>query len=371
LAEFEAAGIPPEAITIVMATGTHGAPQPGALKRKVGELAASRCQLRIHDHLKDVVRLGRTSFGTPVFANRIVAGADYVIGIGGVYPQHTTWFGGGSKLVLGVLGERSIANLHYRHWKLDTRYALDNDFRQDLNEVAALVGLKTSISLHINGHRKAVRMSTGDPRAFYSDEATFSRDAFRVPMPGDADVVISNAYPMDLSLTFAQAKGTTPLKHASPTASRVVVASCPEGDGHHGLFPLVRVPRHYYRVQWLRRQLIARAELRQKIVWRLKMADRRPAVPAEPQAASRPTAVPASMPPAPSRQIHLYRPLPEAGSLDVAGTGIRVSPEWDDVLAHIAREQGGRRQLRAVVYPCSPLQILDFTDELAAAGADR
>jgi nickel-dependent lactate racemase len=48
-----------------------------------------------------------------VLVNRHVAAADYVIGIGGVYPQNSTGFGGGAKLALGVLGRRSIVNLHY------------------------------------------------------------------------------------------------------------------------------------------------------------------------------------------------------------------------------------------------------------------
>ena len=48
-----------------------------------------------------------------MLVNRHVAAADYVIGIGGAYPQNSTGFGGGAKFALGVLGRRSIVNLHY------------------------------------------------------------------------------------------------------------------------------------------------------------------------------------------------------------------------------------------------------------------
>lgn len=352
LAELEAAGIRNEAVTIVMATGTHGAPGlPGAFAKKVGELAASRCQLRVHDHLRDVVRVGRTSFGTPVLVDRHVASADYVIGVGGIYPQHTTWFGGGSKLVLGVLGERSIANLHYRHWSLNARYALDNEFRQDLNEVAILAGLRTSVAVHVDARRRPVRVTAGDPKAFYAEAARYSAEAFRAPPPGDADVVVCNAYPMDVSLTAACTKGTIPFKHASPTASRLLVAACPEGNGHHGLFPFVDVPRYHYRIQRLRRQLIGRDHLVQKARSELRRL--------------RPSGAPASAAQSPEPwPIHMFRPVPDAPEADAAGAGITISPTWADLLAYVKHEQGAGRRLRAVVYPCAPLQTLDLPGRL-------
>ncbi|MGH9076860.1 MAG: lactate racemase domain-containing protein [Acidimicrobiales bacterium] len=353
LAEFEAAGIPPEQVTLVMATGTHGPPGSSrAMERKAGQLAATRCRVLVHDHLGDVVRLGRTSYGTPVLVNRDVAESDYVVGIGGVYPQHTTWFGGGTKLVLGVLGERSIAHLHYRHWGLLGSYALENDFRRDLGEVAAMAGLRTSMSVHIDAYRRPVRVSAGDPESFYPGAARYSRETYSVPTPGDADVVIANAYPMDLSLTFATSKGTVPLKHAKPGASRVLLAACPEGDGHHGLFPLLRVPPNYYRIQRLRRHLVARRQLASRVAWRLTQA-----------AAGRiragragPTAAEAG----PTRPIHLYRPAADgAPPIDARGAGVVATSTWEEILARVSAEQGDG-PLRAVVYPCAPLQRLAF-----------
>ena len=71
---------------------------------------------------------------------------------------------------------------------------------------------------------------------------------------GDADVVISAAYPIDVSLTFMRSKGIIPLLHAAPGASRVLVAACPEGVGHHGLFPFVPNPQ-----RWRYRHMARRA----------------------------------------------------------------------------------------------------------------
>lgn len=105
------AGIASEDVTIVVGGGAHRPARADQLLRKVGREAVG-CRLVAHDCSRDLVRIGRTSFGTPVMLNRLVAGSDLLVGVGGVYPQHSVGFGAGSKLVLGVLGRRLIVALH-------------------------------------------------------------------------------------------------------------------------------------------------------------------------------------------------------------------------------------------------------------------
>jgi lactate racemase len=225
------AGIPAGAVRVLVATGTHGPPRPEALAAKVGPEAAAACRLLVHDHTRGLARVGRTSFGTPVLVNREVLASDLVIGVGGIYPQHSTGFGGGAKLALGVLGKRSIVALHYRHPSMDGSYEVGNDFRRDLDQVAAMVGLHTSVSVHVDADRRPVRVVCGDHRRSYPETVAFSQRAYRAPGPGSADVVIANAYPIDVSLTFMRSKGITPLLLAKPGASRVLVSACSEGGG--------------------------------------------------------------------------------------------------------------------------------------------
>jgi nickel-dependent lactate racemase len=84
-----------------------------------------------------------------------VLGSDFVLGVGGIYPQHSTGFGGGSKLALGVLGKRSIMHLHYTHPSMDGSYDIESDFRRDLDEVARMIGLRTSITVHVESTEKS------------------------------------------------------------------------------------------------------------------------------------------------------------------------------------------------------------------------
>ena len=352
LEELRRGGIDPAAITIVMATGTHGAPRPGALEKKVGRQAAAACRLEAHDAGRRGVRLGTTSYGTPVLVNRTVAESDFVLGIGGIYPNHTAGFGGGAKLALGVLAKSSISRLHYRHGGVGwgTVDGL-NPFRRDLEAMAQLMGLHTIISLHVDHRGEIVRLACGDHLRYFPEEVRFARETFGVPPPGEADVLVANAYPNDLSLTFARMKGTSVFAHGRPGASRIVVAALTEGGGHHGLFPVVDIPRFYNQMDRIREMAVMKpgeiAGKGARAIWRRTVGRLRYRA-----------AKPGATPPASDRPMWLYCTTESTPPLPVA-RGVNVLRSWEEILAAVQAEQGQGRRLRVALYPCAPLQSID------------
>jgi nickel-dependent lactate racemase len=362
LRELEVAGLAAERVSFIVGTGTHGPADHRSVVKKIGPEAAARVRIVPHDHRRNVVAVGRTSFGTRVFVNREVADSDLVLGIGGVYPQHSTGFGGGSKLALGVCGFRTIRDLHYRHPSMGGSYETENDFRRDLDEVSALIGLQTSISIHVDENRRIVRLVSGDHRAYYRDAVEFARRAYAAPPPGDADIVIANSYPIDVSLTFMRSKGIIPLLHARPGASRVIVAACPEGVGHHGLFPFIDPPR-FTRERHVLRVIRARpAEVPGKVLSRargkvVKLASRRSPETRRGGSTSR------------ENSIWLYVPGSSPSELPDTIPGMKPVYSWTRVLEKIASEQTGRDSLKAIVYPCAPLQVLEGAAQLKRAVA--
>lgn len=348
LKHFHDAGISSRDVTILVATGTHGAPQLNAVLKKVGAEAAS-CKIVLHDPERGLVQVGSTTFGTIVLVNREVMQSDVIVGIGGIYPNHTAGFGGGSKLALGVLGFRSIKELHYRHqskgWGDGERVST---FRNDLDEIARLIGLNTMISLQVNANREVIHMACGDHFIYYGKEVDFARRVFRVPLPGDANVVISNAYPNDLSVTFVKMKGIAPLEHCAPGASRIAIGSCSEGLGHHGLFPVVNRPR-FYRPRHIYRRIsmmgvdgITEA-LRRRFLQRWRSVAKR--------TASR-------------NPIWLYRPGVHSQALPSHLAEFRITPSWEEIVQAVRTEHPSSRTLRVVIYPCAPLQYLDRSPNL-------
>jgi lactate racemase len=370
LEEFNAAGISTERISIVVATGTHGPPTGSALRQKIGKVASAHCQVHVHDDRRDLVRLGPDSRGSPVLLNRHVAAADYVVGIGGVYPQNSTGFGGGAKLVLGVLGRRTIVHLHYGNPSENGSYNVDNDFRRELEEIADMAQLETSVCLHVDGDREITKVTAGDHRSFYREAVAFARTAYRAQPPQDADVVVAAAYPMDLSLTFLRSKAITPLSRARPGASRLLVAGCPEGVGRHDLYPFEdHTPaarlKHLYRHLLVHPGRVPRATAGKAARLIRTTSSRIPALTHRPrrQTQAGPSGGPLGAGPRPT---WLYTPNAELSTW--SGPTLRVTDSWEEVLQGIGSEQGVR-PLQVALYPCSPLQVLDEQASARAAGS--
>lgn len=344
LDELKLAGVATDSISIISATGTHGPATRDAISRKVGPVPDG-LKLLAHDDLASTVRMGRTSFGSRIEVSPAVAAADLIIGLSGIFPQYSAGFGGGAKLVLGVLGRRSIEDLHFTHQREGEQTDVDNPFRRDVTEMARRVGLAFSIMTMVDADRRIVWMKCGDPYAFYGSAAEEARTMFTAGPPAQADVVISNAYPMDVSATFMRSKGIIPLRHARKEASRVLIAACSEGIGHHGLFPLRPSPGIGAQLTRLRRELRYRPGTVPLNVFRRV---RRALRPADGVGSAAPS----------SRAILCFVTSPSTPLRSDDIPGMRVVTSWEEVLEAVALEQGASRELQVAVYPCSPLQVV-------------
>ncbi len=359
LKEFEAAGISPSGVTILVARGSHGEPHPESMALKVGKEAASSCRVLLHDPYRKTKKIGKTSFGTPVHVNENVLAADFVMGIGGIYPNNTAGFGGGAKLALGALDVRVISQLHRKHTGVGWgSQGPANSFRQDLAEIARMIGLETLITAHVDADRELVRLRCGDYRLYYNDEVAFAREAFRAPRPGPADVVISNAFPNDVSLTFVHMKGIYPLRQAAARASRIVLGACSEGEGFHGVYPIVRTPPFHEQRDRLRRiSLMTPGEMSKKIIGKIVRTFR-----SNGSGTRTNSGTPSGPQPAvakPENPIWLYRTGNHSDVLPSPVRDIRTVSDWRQILEIVRKEQGGRDDLSVVVYPCAPLQVLE------------
>ena len=124
---------------------------------------------------------------------------------------------------------------------MDGSYEVRNDFRQDLDQVAAMVGLH----LGVGPRRRRPPAGPGRlrrPSPLLPGGGRVLAAGLPGARAGDADVVIANAYPIDVSLTFMRSKGVTPLLLAKPGASRVLVSACSEGGGYLRAVPVCGAP---------------------------------------------------------------------------------------------------------------------------------
>ena len=348
LDHLERAGIPSSNVRILVATGTHGEQNKSALANKIGKEGMS-CQVLTHSDTENTKYIGRTSFGTPIFVNKELLTSDLIVGISGVYPQHTTGFGGGSKLSLGVLGRKSIIHLHYGHEAVGGTYNINNSFRRDVTEIARMIRLNTIYTIHVNAHLEIVNLMCGDHFSYYPQAAQFSLEKYLAPLPDEADVVIANAYPSDLSFTFMR-KAYKPLDYAPRKAMKIMVASNFEGIGTHGLFQHIKPPRFMrYRSMYHKISLMEPRVILSKLVNRLGFSQK--THPNQHKAAQN-YAIPQN-----TNHLWVYRPNCH-GLHTPQVDGMTITDAWKNILEAIEKEQSPGNAVKVRIYPCASLQCL-------------
>jgi len=141
-----AGGIYDDQVVIVVANGHHRATSQEELKDILGPDLARRLKIINHDSMdgSNVVFVGTTEKGLPIYVNRYVAEAELKILTGIITPHQVAGYSGGRKsLVPGVAGYETIR----KHHSYPTRSLLPvmgmmkgNTFHEEAVAGARLVG---------------------------------------------------------------------------------------------------------------------------------------------------------------------------------------------------------------------------------------
>jgi lactate racemase len=209
---LERAGVARSNISILIAAGTHSHMTQEELGRKLGPETLQRFQVFLHhwkeeDHLR---RIGETSDGTPIRVNRMLAEADFVIGVGQIVPHRVMGFTGGSSIVQpGVSGPEITGHTHW----LSALYPgaeimgfADNPVRREVEQIAKQAGLRFIVNVVMDGREQVINVVAGHPVAAHHQGAEYSRAIYGAPQSDAADVVVAESYPADYDLWQA-AKG--------------------------------------------------------------------------------------------------------------------------------------------------------------------
>ena len=213
--ELNRAGVPDEDICILFAQGTHREQTPEEDVAVVGEELTKRIKLYQH-HCKnkdELVHIGDTSRGTPVWINKHAVEADKVIIVDGITPHLFAGYGGGRKLILpGVAGDDTIQinHCHALGEKFGsginpkTRSTLldDNPVSDDMQEASDMIKPCFMVHSIVNADGKICKMIGGDPYKAWLEGTQFVYKIQKVPFAEKADVTFACAggYPKDVSL---------------------------------------------------------------------------------------------------------------------------------------------------------------------------
>ena len=197
LEELHGGGISDEQIRFVCAPGTHRPLVHFEFVAKLGQEIVDRYPVYNHTIWENVVHVGTTARGTPVFVNREYSSCDLKVAVGGIIPHLSAGFAGGGKLVMpGICGIDTIAHHHKNMHEGAARGNIDgNEFRLDLEDAARLAGLDFKVDAVLNARREVVGLFAGDFVAEHRAGIELARQVYRTEIVKDVDVLVANSYP--------------------------------------------------------------------------------------------------------------------------------------------------------------------------------
>ncbi len=260
------AGVEQRHIEILFALGVHRPMSAGEAAAKVGP--ENLAQHRWHNHdayaARQLVDLGTTSRGTPVWLNRLLTEFDLLVPLGLVEPHLLLGFGGGAKMLLpGCAGALTIGHNHLQgvgggHFNFVGVSPDDSPMRLDLEEGVRLLGREVFVVNAVLNHQgDIVRFFCGDAHQAFRAASAFVRSHAQVDLPGQADVVLTNSAPLDADLRQSLKCIGNALYAARPNGVVLGFLHCANGLGDLPLPPwtlpysLLRPLLHVVSHRWI------------------------------------------------------------------------------------------------------------------------
>ena len=241
LAQLEGLGLPPEKITLIIATGTHPPMGEDEYTAVLPQHIIDRYPVICHDtdETDSLVNLGETLRGTPVWINRHYVEADLRVVVGNIEPHQFQGFSGGVKSASIGLAGRATVN-HNHAMMTDAKAKLgqieNNPTRQDVEEMGRMIGVHVALNAILNDKKEIVRVVAGVPTDVLAAGIPLAKSICQAEVAARYDVVIASpgGHPKDINIYQTQ-KG---LAHATLVTRQggtvILVAACPEGTGSRG-----------------------------------------------------------------------------------------------------------------------------------------
>ena len=237
------AGIADKDITVIIAVGAH--------RQNTAEEMAELCtkaickRVRVINHnawdTDNMVYYGKTSRGTQVSFNRIVAEADRVILTGGVIYHYMVGYGGGRKSIMpGVSSLKTIQQSHM--WAMGKTLGdgsnplatnmetAGNPSHEDMMEVAAFLKADFIVNVVPNLDGDITGIFTGNWISAWHQATQLVDEIFGVTIQEQADIVIASAggYPKDINLYQSQKTIDNAVYAMKPGGIAIILAECPD-----------------------------------------------------------------------------------------------------------------------------------------------
>lgn len=240
LATVEAAGVPREKITILVATGLHRPNEGDELVELVGEdvVANYRCENHHGKELDEHTYLGTTERGVPAWIDSRYLEAELKITTGLIEPHLMAGYSGGRKLICpGIAALETVKIWHgpdfLEHPKADQGFLEGNPVHEENTRIAQMAGCDFIVNVTLDKERRVTSVVAGDMVEAFHAGVEFIEQHVKAPLQEPADVVVTSSAGYPLDTTFYQTvKGMTgALPIVKQGGTIIIAASLSEGIG--------------------------------------------------------------------------------------------------------------------------------------------
>jgi nickel-dependent lactate racemase len=240
LATLEAAGIPRDQITILIATGLHRENVGDELVELVGREIAARYRVENHHGKQpdEHTFLGTSPRGVPIWIDSRYVEAELKIATGLIEPHLMAGFSGGRKLICpGIAALETVKAWHspvfLEHPNADCGILEGNPVHEENTWIARHTGCDFIVNVVIDAQRRPLKFVAGDMVAAFEQGVEFVRSVVIDTVSEPVDVVVTSAAGYPLDTTFYQSiKGMTgALPIVKQGGTIIIAASLTEGIG--------------------------------------------------------------------------------------------------------------------------------------------
>lgn len=247
--------IPDEEIRLLITANADALSPTGKSSTNVSGLIGGKIDVlhhNPHDH-KALEYVGQTRRGTPVFVNRLLLEADYVLLCGSVASHPFAGYGNGPRLILpGCAGAETIRR-HFHHAvdpktqeiHLRCRDGMidSNPLQEDSREAFRFITTNFLLHTNLNDQRQIIGAVAGEPLQAFSASCKALDSMCRTTLATAANLVIASCggYPNDSDLSTAYAAFQRAKQIVRPDGVVIFIAECRDGIGA-ALAPLIDTP---------------------------------------------------------------------------------------------------------------------------------
>ncbi len=204
LHEIRRAGIPNDAVEIIMALGSHRAMSLDEMRTKLGPGIVDSFRVTNHEWTNpdNLYFAGRVPPGIDVWVNKKMKEFDFILGLGQIMPMDVCGFTGGCNIIVpGLCGPRTSADFHWVRVGIPAEDVVglrDNPIREAIDNSAMAAGLDAIFNVVLDGEGRISHAVFGHPIEAHRAAVPEATRSHSMSLPRRADIVIADGFPFDI-----------------------------------------------------------------------------------------------------------------------------------------------------------------------------